>query len=263
MNQVISFLKHARNTSAKVLGTGIVVFASVEVTTKLPSEGRSSQFYHNVTDKVVTPLMRSMLRPEDAHNVALYFLRKGFAPTFRPNSLEVLSSVDLSMQMNERDEEAGGLVFPNCIGLAAGFDKDGVAIQQLMNVGFGFVEIGSVTPKPQPGNPKPRMFRLVEDNGIINRFGFNSIGVDRVEENLQSFRQECDNNIAHENESLANDSLTNSLDIIAKSIWKYIFPLFKPQPPSLLGVNLGKNKTSLDETQVRVMLSDSSIKNST
>ena len=80
----------------------------------------------------------------------------------------------------------GGLKFPSCVGLAAGFDKDGVAIKQLMELGFGFVEIGSVTPKPQPGNPKPRMFRLIEDEGIINRFGFNSIGIKGVEQNLMS-----------------------------------------------------------------------------
>jgi Dihydroorotate dehydrogenase len=84
-----------------------------------------------------------------------------------------------------------GILFPNVVGLAAGFDKDGVAIQGLMDLGFGFVEIGSVTPKPQPGNSKPRMFRLKEDLGVINRFGFNSVGMMAVEENLKDFRKQA------------------------------------------------------------------------
>lgn len=81
-------------------------------------------------------------------------MKNGFAPTLRPNTQEASKAVNLE------SKGPSGIIFPNCIGLAAGFDKDGVAIQGLMDLGFGFVEIGSVTPQPQPGNPKPRMFRL-------------------------------------------------------------------------------------------------------
>lgn len=70
-----------------------------------------------------------------------------------------------------------GLEFPNCVGLAAGFDKNGEAIHALSRIGFGHVEVGTVTPRPQPGNPRPRMFRLDEDEAIINRMGFNNQGV--------------------------------------------------------------------------------------
>lgn len=63
-----------------------------------------------------------------------------------------------------------GKEFSNPVGLAAGFDKDGVAVDGMLKTGFGFVEIGSVTPQPQPGNPKPRLFRLMEDKGVINRY---------------------------------------------------------------------------------------------
>ncbi|NTV10919.1 MAG: quinone-dependent dihydroorotate dehydrogenase, partial [Zoogloea sp.] len=73
--------------------------------------------------------------------------------------------------------EVMGLNFPNRVGLAAGLDKNGEAIDALARLGFGFVEIGTVTPRPQPGNPKPRMFRLPEVKGIINRMGFNNHGV--------------------------------------------------------------------------------------
>jgi dihydroorotate dehydrogenase len=78
-----------------------------------------------------------------------------------------------------------GLTFPNPIGLAAGFDKDAKLYQELSNFGFGFIEIGTLTPKPQPGNPKKRLFRLPEDNALINRLGFNNEGVEEVIERLK------------------------------------------------------------------------------
>ena len=74
--------------------------------------------------------------------------------------------------------EVFGLTFPNPVGLAAGFDKDALAYRELANFGFGFIEIGTVTPKPQEGNPKKRLFRLTDDQGVINRMGFNNKGVD-------------------------------------------------------------------------------------
>ena len=78
-----------------------------------------------------------------------------------------------------------GLTFPNPVGLAAGFDKDAMLYQELSNFGFGFIEIGTLTPKPQPGNPKKRLFRLPEDNGLINRMGFNNQGVVEAIERLK------------------------------------------------------------------------------
>ena len=243
-------LRQIRNTTLRAVGTSVALVTAVEVTTKLPSEGRSSQIYHTFSDEIITPFMRKVLSPEDAHNIALYFLQRGFAPTFRPNILESSSKVNLSIATTK-----GGLLFPNCVGLAAGFDKDGVAIQDLMDLGFGFVEIGSVTPKPQPGNPKPRMFRLLEDGGIINRFGFNSAGIDEVEENVKSFRM----NKKLEHKTTKNGDETKSfLDTpaevllsIVRHTWNLIFPPFPTQPQSLLGINLGKNKTSTKETEVR------------
>ena len=78
-----------------------------------------------------------------------------------------------------------GITFPNPIGLAAGFDKDAKWLHLLKRMGFGFVEVGTVTPKPQPGNPAPRLFRLPEDNDLINRMGFNNEGVDAMVERLK------------------------------------------------------------------------------
>ena len=80
--------------------------------------------------------------------------------------------------------ELMGLVFPNPVGLAAGLDKNGEHIDALASLGFGFIEIGTVTPRPQPGNPKPRMFRITEKQAIINRMGFNNHGVDQLLANV-------------------------------------------------------------------------------
>src|SRR5688572_15804302 len=81
-----------------------------------------------------------------------------------------------------------GLSFANPVGLAAGLDKDGTTIDGLARLGFGFIEAGTVTPRPQPGNPKPRLFRLVERNALINRFGFNNVGVDQFLRNVEGTR---------------------------------------------------------------------------
>jgi len=176
-------------------------------------------------------------------------VKLGLAPRFRTNTLESSQQVSLSIQGPK------GITFPNVVGLAAGFDKDGVAIQGLMDLGFGFVEIGSVTPRPQPGNPKPRMFRLEEDLGVINRFGFNSIGMAAVEQNLKEFREQAASkggNILAQEEEQKKDILHTMGGFvfhIGKKMWGMIFPQRHVRGKSLLGVNLGKNKTSTHETQ--------------
>jgi dihydroorotate dehydrogenase len=117
------------------------------------------------------PLLR-LVDAERAHAVALAALRLGLGGTDRtPNDPR------LSVQ-------ALGLSFRNPIGLAAGFDKDAVALAPLMRLGFGFVEAGTVTPRPQPGNPRPRLFRLPEDEAVINRLGFNNGGLDAYVQRL-------------------------------------------------------------------------------
>ncbi|MFM2434928.1 MAG: hypothetical protein RL063_908 [Pseudomonadota bacterium] len=79
-----------------------------------------------------------------------------------------------------------GIPFPNAVGLAAGLDKNGAVIDAMASLGFGFIEIGTITPREQPGNPKPRLFRVKQAQGIINRFGFNNLGVDRLIENVKA-----------------------------------------------------------------------------
>ncbi|HWU81843.1 MAG TPA: quinone-dependent dihydroorotate dehydrogenase [Methylophilaceae bacterium] len=84
-----------------------------------------------------------------------------------------------------RPRQVMGLTFPSAVGLAAGLDKNAACIDGMAALGFGFIEVGTVTPRPQPGNPKPRLFRVIEAEGIINRFGFNNLGVDNLIENVK------------------------------------------------------------------------------
>jgi len=122
------------------------------------------------------PLLR-LLDAERAHAVALAALRLG------------LGGADRATDDPRLAVHALGRQFANPIGLAAGFDKDAVALAPLMRLGFGFVEAGTVTPRPQPGNPRPRLFRLPEDDAVINRFGFNNGGLDAYVRRLAALRR--------------------------------------------------------------------------
>ena len=108
------------------------------------------------------------LDPERAHGLALAGLRAGLVPAPGPVSSPRLATT------------VAGLKLPNPVGLAAGFDKNAVALGPLMRAGFGFLEVGAATPRPQPGNPRPRLFRLTEDRAAINRFGFNNDGAEAI-----------------------------------------------------------------------------------
>ncbi len=148
----------------------------------------------------IYPLFRSLLfklDPESAHQLTLQLMRIGGIWPVNP----VLRTIFAAPQ---KPVEAFGLTFPNAVGLAAGYDKDGLAVAGLSALGFGHIEVGTITPKPQPGNPKPRVFRLVEDEGIINRMGFPGLGAEFARQQLSAF-------------------------------------LHRPLP-AILGVNLGKNK---------------------
>ena len=105
------------------------------------------------------------LDPEDAHRLALLGLRLGLGPRGGPDDPILATSL-------------AGLALPNAVGLAPGFDKDAEVFDPMLKAGFGFVECGTVTPRPQGGNPRPRLFRLSEDRAVINRMGFNNRGLE-------------------------------------------------------------------------------------
>jgi len=117
-----------------------------------------------LTDRIALWAMYA-LKPETAHHAALWTLERGLVGARAQPDDPILAA------------NVWGLNFSNPIGLAAGFDKDARVVDAMLNLGFGFTEAGTVTPKPQAGNPKPRLFRLTEDEAVINRLGFNSGGL--------------------------------------------------------------------------------------
>ena len=131
-------------------------------------------------DRLVRPLLFS-LDPETAHHLALGCLRlaSDFPPLLAPLR---------AFQPAPKPTSVFGITFPNPVGLAAGFDKNGVAIPAWEALGFGFVEIGTVTARPQAGNPKPRIFRYPEQQALINWLGFNNDGADAIADRLHSLR---------------------------------------------------------------------------
>jgi dihydroorotate dehydrogenase len=131
-------------------------------------------------ERFVRPTLFS-LPPETAHHLALGCLR---AAARLPFALRALRS----FQPRARPTTLFGINFPNPVGLAAGFDKNGVALPAWAALGFGFIEIGTVTAKAQPGNPKPRIFRYPEQEALINRLGFNNDGADTVAARLRRLR---------------------------------------------------------------------------
>ncbi|KAG7778339.1 hypothetical protein KL930_002426 [Ogataea haglerorum] len=165
-----------------------------------------------INEYVWCPLIRLLTDAETGHKLGVFMLKYGLSP-------KLLADVDdpvLQVQVF-------GQTLSNPLGMAAGFDKEGEAIDPLLDLGFSYVEIGSVTPFPQPGNPAPRFFRLGKDDAVINRYGFNSSGHWAV---LGRLRQRYERLFA-KNPGCANNSFRDD---------------------KLLGINLGKNKTG-DEVQ--------------
>jgi dihydroorotate dehydrogenase len=129
-------------------------------------------------EKIIRPILFS-LPAETAHELGLEALKMGFVPR-------------LARDLPDFGEiERFGLKFPNPLGIAAGFDKNGVVVNQLAALGFGFVEVGTITYRPQKGSEKPRLFRLPEDKALINRLGFNNDGAEKIAERLSKLRRNC------------------------------------------------------------------------
>ena len=148
------------------------------------------------------------LDPETAHNAALRF--SGLAGLFarRPPACPV---------------RAMGLEFPNPVGLAAGLDKHAEHVEALGALGFGFLELGGVTPRPQPGNPRPRLFRIPEARAIINRYGLNSVGVDAFVENLRKVKtkQIVGVNIG-KNKDTPNENAADDYEICLEKLYRHV-----------------------------------------
>ena len=166
------------------------------------------------------PFIRSILflfSPEAAHKISMSLLRAFCSIPF------LRSMISKNFKAPAIPNSIFGLRFRNPVGLGAGFDKNAEYLREFDALGFGFVEIGTVTPRPQPGNEKPRVFRLPKDKALINRMGFNNDGVNVVAERLKGWRKYQTSNIKREG---SNNSLLS---------------------PLLIGGNIGKNKTTENE----------------
>ncbi|KAF9077918.1 Dihydroorotate dehydrogenase-domain-containing protein [Rhodocollybia butyracea] len=201
---------YPRNLSTRVAtASRSPITTGLYATALLLSTGLFAVYYFDprsaIHKYVIMPVLRHTLDAEASHKIAVKVLRGGLGPKDHTPDDEKLVL------------EIWGQRISNPVGLAAGFDKDGEAVDGLLDLGFSWVEIGSVTPNPQPGNPKPRVFRLPEDNAVINRYGFPSQGhatvLSRVRARLPTFLT------GHETSASLREG-------------------------SLLAVNLGKNKES-------------------
>jgi len=161
---------------SKILGCVVSTGALSGV---LLSKSKNEHVWSNVN----MPLIR-LLDAEKAHKLAVQLASYGMVPSFATlaEDHEVLKT------------DLWGLSFDTPIGLAAGFDKHAECMNGMLKMGFAFVEVGSITPKPQIGNPKPRNFRLLEDDAVINRYGFNSHGHAYAKENISKYLSNCEKN---------------------------------------------------------------------
>ena len=187
------------------------------------------------TFEFLAPVFSRLMDAESAHNLGVSLFANGLYPIERRERDNDRNNADASGEYAEMREmlrvtnvfNDGLMTFPNPIGLAAGFDKDAKTIQGMREIGFGFVEIGSVTPQPQDGNPKPRVFRLRELDAVINRYGFNSEGIERAKERLKKEKNRVAATVVDNKTEEKEESTTTTTNVIAP-----------------IGVNLGKNKTT-------------------
>ncbi len=178
------------------------------------------------------PFFRSYLfrlDPETAHALTLNLLRiTGAIPPLN-------WIISQSFRSRSKPVSAFGLTFKNPVGLAAGYDKDALALRGLAALGFSHLELGTVTPLPQPGNPRPRIFRLVEDEAVINSMGFPSRGSEFVQTRL--------------NFNLRSGWVERFIGFAPRRVQRRSYPLGRGSS-TLLGINLGKNKSTPNEQAV-------------
>ena len=156
------------------------------------------------------------------------FVRKQLAKTFMTPVSDNLKQPPSNSTLQTIRFQQFGLDFKNPVGLGAGFDKNATYLRELETLGFGFMEIGTVTPKPQPGNDRPRMFRLPTDQALINRMGFNNDGVEAIAERMRQWRIKTRRKVVESDTGEDIKSRSNA-------------------PPFRVGGNIGKNKNTSNE----------------
>ncbi|CAN5410328.1 quinone-dependent dihydroorotate dehydrogenase [soil metagenome] len=182
---------------------------------------------------LIRPLLFK-LNPETAHNLTFKLLK--FLSALP--GMAFLWEQIYTVKNNNLERNILGLKFPNPVGLAAGLDKDAVLIDELASFGFGFIEIGTLTPLPQPGNPKPRMFRLPEDQALINRMGFNNMGVHEAVKRLKERKSKIivGGNIG-KNKNTPNEEASNDYEVAFEALYEvvdyFVVNVSSPNTPNL------------------------------
>lgn len=167
--------------------------------------------------KIIRPLLFN-LDPEKVHHLTFSMLRK----LFKLPGVQKIVKRKFVIEDPRLEREVFGLKFKNPVGLAAGFDKDAKMYKELSNFGFGFIEIGTLTPKPQPGNEKKRLFRLIEDKAIINRMGFNNGGVEAAVERLKKNKNVLIGGNIGKNKITPNEKAVDDYLICFDALFDYV-----------------------------------------
>lgn len=194
---------------------------------------------------IIRPLL-FLMNPEKAHHFTFDLIKI----TFKIPGVKTVFNWLFNDKNSSFEKELMGLRFPNPIGLAAGFDKDAKLVDELSAFGFGFIEIGTVTPVQQDGNPKPRMFRLPLDNGLINRMGFNNEGVDAAAKNLKRRKGKLiiGGNIG-KNKFTSNENAIDDYLLCYKSLYPvvdyYVVNVSSPNTPGLRALQEKEPLTNL------------------
>ena len=193
--------------------------------------------------KLILPFL-FLFDPEKIHNLTFFSLKTIFKIPF----LGCLTKLYYKVENDKLKRNLFGLTFPNPVGIAAGFDKNATHISEFEKFGFGFIEIGTVTPKPQKGNPKKRLFRLKQDNAVINRMGFNNDGVTKIKNRLRgNYKVIIGGNIG-KNKITPNSEAKKDYLICFKELYEYV---------DYFVVNVSSpNTPGLRELQSREFLSD-------
>lgn len=196
---------------------------------------------------IIRPILFSF-DPEKVHYFTFSMIRAASKIPFFPSIFRGMYNV----KDPRLERKLFGLTFPNPVGLAAGFDKDARLYNELSNFGFGFIEIGTITPKPQDGNPKKRLFRLREDSGIINRMGFNNGGLEQAIERLKKNKGVLIGGNIGKNKITPNEEAVNDYVACFEGLFDYVdyfvVNVSSPNTPNLRALQDKEPLTKLLQT---------------
>lgn len=235
-----------------------------QILSKFSSIFNPSLYFYKVNfyKAIIRPFL-FCFNPENAHNLAFSFLKL----IFKIPGASFLSSKIFSVSDNRLHKNVFGIDFPNPVGLAAGLDKNADFVQELACFGFAFIEVGTVTPLPQPGNEKPRMFRLPADEALINRMGFNNSGVKEMALRLKGRKSRIiiGGNIG-KNKSTPNELALNDYEICFRELFSLVdYFAVNVSSPNTPGLRSLQDKGPLLEILLRLQVVnyELSVKNNT